>query len=78
MRFNALPVFILLAAACGPTSPPDSSPQATIEVMAEIRPGTANVPKEQASDAGDRSHRAVRLRQPKPSEPVPEHAIEIM
>ena len=40
MRFNALPVFILLAAACGPTSPPDSSPQATIEVMAEIRPGT--------------------------------------
>ncbi|HSK20031.1 MAG TPA: hypothetical protein VK912_12845 [Longimicrobiales bacterium] len=40
MRFTALPVFILLAAACGPTSPPDSSPQATIEVMAEIRPGT--------------------------------------
>lgn len=40
MRYTALPVFILLAAACGPTSPPDSSPQATIEVMAEIRPGT--------------------------------------
>lgn len=40
MRFTALVLLILLAAACGPTTPPDASPEATIEVMAEIRPGT--------------------------------------
>lgn len=40
MRFTDLLPLILLAAACGPTTLPDDSPEATIEVMAEIRPGT--------------------------------------
>lgn len=40
MKYSALLLLILLASACGPTAPPDNSPEATIEVMAEIRPGT--------------------------------------
>lgn len=40
MRFTALLLLIPFAGACGPTAPPDNSPEATIEVMAEIRPGT--------------------------------------
>jgi hypothetical protein len=40
MKITALLLLTMLVAACGPTTPPDGSPQATIEVMAEIRPGT--------------------------------------
>lgn len=40
MRITVLLVLTLPVIACGPTTPPDDSPQATIEMMAEIRPGT--------------------------------------
>jgi hypothetical protein len=40
MRITALLLLVMTVMACGPTTPPDDSPQATIEVMAEIRPGT--------------------------------------
>jgi hypothetical protein len=40
MRFKALLSFTSLLVACGPTTPPDESPQATLAVMAEVRPGT--------------------------------------
>ncbi|MGH7465600.1 MAG: hypothetical protein ACREK1_10535, partial [Longimicrobiales bacterium] len=40
MRFIALLLFTTLGAGCGPVAPPDESPQATIALMAELRPGT--------------------------------------
>jgi hypothetical protein len=40
MRFAALILLTSLVAACGPTAAPDDAPEATIAVMAEIRPGT--------------------------------------
>ncbi|HEX2168332.1 MAG TPA: hypothetical protein VHG09_13945 [Longimicrobiales bacterium] len=39
MRSTAL-VLLTTLVACGPTTPPDDVPEATIAVMAEIRPGT--------------------------------------
>jgi hypothetical protein len=40
MRLIALLLFLCVIQACGPSRPPDDSPQATIAVMTEIRPGT--------------------------------------
>lgn len=40
MRFTAPILLITLVAACGPTTVPDDAPEATIAVMAEVRPGT--------------------------------------
>jgi len=40
MRFVVLLLLTCAVAACGPSRPPDESPQATIAVMAAIRPGT--------------------------------------
>lgn len=40
MRFVVLLLLTSAAATCGPSRPPDESPQATIAVMTEMRPGT--------------------------------------
>lgn len=40
MRFKVLLPLTSLAVACGPTAPPENAQEATIEVMAEVRPGT--------------------------------------
>ena len=41
MRLKVLLSLTPLAVACGPTAPPQNAHEATIEVMAEVRPGTA-------------------------------------
>ncbi|HEX6134313.1 MAG TPA: hypothetical protein VFZ24_10120 [Longimicrobiales bacterium] len=40
MKSIVLLPFTCVMAACGPSRPPDDSPQATIAVMTELRPGT--------------------------------------
>lgn len=40
MRIKLLLPLTSLAVACGPTAPPEDAQEATIEAMAEVRPGT--------------------------------------